>query len=87
MQPANPQLDPIDDLNLANYAWADAPLSQNVASAMATGVLCEYQVPLDAKGNQRYDGHFVVFDNPQASLQANAFLGTHVQTGIARLLP
>jgi hypothetical protein len=54
---------------------------------MASGVLCEYQVPTYFSGDQAYDGHFVVFNHPDAIRQSNAFLATHAATGTARLIP
>jgi hypothetical protein len=87
LTPANPELDPIDDLPLTSQTWLDAPLQSNLANGAATGVLCEYQVPTNSKGIQAYDGHFVVFKHSGAVFQANGFLGTHARTGIARLLP
>jgi hypothetical protein len=86
VQPANPQVEPIDDLAITSLTWGDPPLQNNVASGMASGVLCEYKVPLKSDGSQQYDGHFVVFDNPHAVVQSNAFLGIHATTGIAQLL-
>src|SRR5262249_10878824 len=86
VQPANPQVEPIDDLALTTMDWADPPMQNNVANGTASGVLCEYRVATNAMGQPLYDGHFVVFDDPHAAVQANAFLGTHVNTGIAQLL-
>ncbi len=86
VQPASPQVEPLDDLTLTALSWGDPPLQSNVAGGHASGVLCEYKVPLNNKGQPLYDGHFVVFDDPHAAIQANAFLGTHANTGIAQLL-
>ncbi|MSP58937.1 MAG: hypothetical protein EXR72_01110 [Myxococcales bacterium] len=86
VQPVNPMLEPIDGLALASQAWGSPPLQANVAHETATGVVCEYRVPLDKQGRPAYDGHFVVFRHGDAVRQANAFLGTHARTGVARLI-
>jgi predicted esterase len=80
VQPVKPDLQDIDGLDLAGLSWASAPMSGNVASGAATGVLCEYTATTD-------DGHFVVFDIPSAIAQNNRFLATHAATGTARLDP
>jgi len=82
-----PELEPIDDLPLRSLGWGTPPVAGNVANGTATGVLCEYKVPINQAGQQAYDGHFVVMNHPAAILQANGFLGTHVVTGTAQLLP
>ena len=87
VQPANPMLEPIAGLPLTPLGFADPPLSDNIAGGAATGVLCEYLVPTGGNGAPRYDGHFVVFDHPDAVRQSNAFLGLHATTGTATLIP
>lgn len=79
VQPIGPQLEPIDDLDVAGLAWGTAPVAGNVASGKATGVLLEY----NQRG--RSDGHFVIFDVPEAVRQSNRFLATHATSGVARL--
>jgi predicted esterase len=79
VQPIGPQLEPIDDLELAGLAWGEAPVAGNVAGGKATGVLLEY----NQRG--RSDGHFVIFDVPEAVRQSNRFLATHATGGVARL--
>ena len=79
VQPADPMLDPIDDLALSGEAWGALPISQNVAGGQATGVLAEYNMKPGS------DGHFVVFEVPAAIAQSNRFLATHSVSGIARL--
>jgi hypothetical protein len=87
LQPVNPMVEPIDDFpTLLNLPWMDPPIMSNFAGGKATGVVCEYQVPVDSTGKQKYDGHFVVFDDPHAIVQSNAFLGLHATTGIAQLI-
>jgi predicted esterase len=81
VQPAGPQLEPIDGLGFTTMQWGDAPLSANVAGGQATGVLLEYTAPSGR------DGHFVVFDVDSAIKQSNRFLATHAATGTARLDP
>jgi hypothetical protein len=87
LQPVNPLLRPITDLGLRGLTWANPVVQLNMAKGMATGVLCEYQVPLNSMGQPSYDGHFVVMDHPAAILQANAFLGWHSISGTAKLIP
>ncbi|MDB4967232.1 MAG: hypothetical protein JWN44_2921 [Myxococcales bacterium] len=79
VQPAGPQLDPIDALPLTSMQWATAPVSGNVSGGLATGVLLEYKAPSGR------DGHFVVFDVSDAIKQSNRFLATHAATGTAKL--
>jgi hypothetical protein len=86
VQPANPMIEPIDALPLDGLSWGDAPITKNVAGGAATGVLCEYLVPLSQSGMPEYDGHFVVFDDPHAEVQSNAFLATDVTSGVAQLI-
>jgi predicted esterase len=81
VQPAGPQLQTIDDLPLTTTAWGTAPITGNVAGGQATGVLLEYTAPAGD------DGHFVVFDVPDAVAQSNRFLASHAATGTARLDP
>jgi predicted esterase len=80
VQPVNPMREPIDNLDLDGLSWGQAPVSKNVAAQAATGVLLEYP---QAAGS---DGHFVVFDVPDATAQSNRFLGTAAATGTAQLL-
>jgi len=81
VQPAGPQLQTIDDLPLTTTQWGSAPITGNVAGGQATGVLLEYTAPAGD------DGHFVVFDVPDAVAQSNRFLASHAATGTARLDP
>jgi predicted esterase len=81
VQPAGPQLQTIDDLPLTTTQWGSAPITGNVAGGQATGVLLEYTAPAGD------DGHFVVFDVPDAVSQSNRFLASHAATGTARLDP
>src|SRR5262249_35470987 len=90
VQPANPeiaQLGDVGDFSLIGLEWADAPITGNISNGMATGVLCEYQVPNNQAGMPSYDGHFVVFKNAAAIRQSNRFLATHARTGMATLVP
>ncbi len=80
VQPAGPQLEPIDGLGYTAMQWGNAPLADNVAAGQATGVLLEYTAPATA------DGHFVVFDVPSAIAQSNRFLATAAATGTAQLV-
>ena len=86
-QPANPVLLPIADLALTTMKFVDPPIANNVAGGKATGVLREYLVPNNSNGVPAYDGHFVVFDHPDAIRQSNRFLATHAATGTATLTP
>jgi hypothetical protein len=86
-QPADPMLEPIDGMSLRGLAWAAPPIASNVAGGAATAVVCEYKVPKNQAGVQAYDGHFVVFQHPAAAEQSNAFLGLHMATGTAKLVP
>jgi predicted esterase len=81
VQPIGPQIEPIDTLSFTTQQWGQAPVSGNVAAGQATGVLLEYTAPAGD------DGHFVVFDVPEAIAQSNRFLATHAATGTARLDP
>lgn len=81
VQPAGQELQSIAALPLTATRWGSAPLSANVASGQATGVLLEYTAPAGR------DGHFVVFDVAAAIAQSNRFLATHAQSGVARLDP
>jgi predicted esterase len=81
VQPVGPELDDIDGLDYTHATWAQAPVSGNVAAGQATGVLLEYTAPAND------DGHFVVFDVPEAVAQSNRFLATHAAAGAARLDP
>lgn len=87
VQPVRPEIEPFEDLGLTQLEWTDAPVTGNVAGGTATGVVCEYEVPLKPNGEPSYDGHFVVFDHPDAKVQANAFLVLHASTGAATLVP
>lgn len=87
VQPAAPRLQPIDVLSPMTETWATPPLMNNVANGLATGVICEYQVPTYFDGHQAYDGHYVVFNHPDAVRQSNSFLATHAKTGTAQLVP
>ncbi len=86
-QPVGLMAEPIPDLPLTGLTWGTVPLASNVAGGAATGVLCEYRVPTNASGDEIYDGHFVVSDDPDAIRQSNAFLGTQATTGVAHLIP
>jgi len=81
VQPAGPQLQTIDGLAFTTTQWGSAPITGNVAGGQATGVLLEYTAP------SGHDGHFVVFDVPDAIAQSNRFLASHAATGVARLDP
>lgn len=85
--PVTPRLLEIAPPGLDVPAWTSPPLDGNVAGGAATGVHCQYQVPTPSSGRQPYDGHFVIFDHPDAVRQSNAFLATHAATGTARLVP
>jgi hypothetical protein len=80
-QPEGPMLQPIDNLALTSLTWGMPPTMNNVAGGKATGVLLEYDATMGE------DGHFVVFDEPNAANQANRFLATHAATGTSRLDP
>jgi len=81
VQPAGPMLTPFAGLAYTTTRWGTAPISGNVAGGQATGVLLEYTAPAGD------DGHFVVFDVPDAISQSNRFLGTAAATGTATLTP
>jgi predicted esterase len=81
VQPVEPQWVPIDGLALAGQKWALPPQVGNVAGGAATGVVLQYLQDGDN------DGHFVIFDVPQAKAQSNRFLATAAVTGLARLDP
>lgn len=70
VQPAGPELDSISALPLTALQWAAGPVANNVGAGSATGVLLEYKAPSGR------DGHFVVFDVPDAIAQSNRFLAT-----------
>ncbi len=74
-------------LPLTSLQWAPPPIAKNVAGGTATGVLCEYKVPVLTNGKQPYDGHFVVFKYTAAIRQSNRFLATHVRDGLPTLMP
>jgi predicted esterase len=80
VQPAGPQLEPIEGLTYTSMQWANAPVSDNVAAGQATGVLLEYTAPSGS------DGHFVVFDVDAAIAQSNRFLGLAAVNGTAQLV-
>jgi predicted esterase len=79
VQPVAPLIQSVDGMDLAGVTTATAPVTANVAGG-ATGVLCEYQATTD-------DGHFVVFDIPEAKAQYARFLATAMRDGRAQLLP
>ena len=81
VQPAGPQLQTIDGLAFTETQWGTPPITGNVAGGQATGVLLEYTAPAGD------DGHFVVFDVPDAIAQANRFLAHAASDGMARLDP
>jgi hypothetical protein len=81
VQPAGTQLETIVGMDLAGTATGTAPIVGNVADGAATGVICEYQA---AAGN---DGHFVVFDVPEARAAYSRFLATAMRDGVATLMP
>jgi predicted esterase len=81
VQPAGPELATIAALTLTSMQWGQAPLANNAAGGTVTGVLLEYTAPTG------HDGHFVVFDVPEAIKQSNRFLATHAAGGVARLDP
>ena len=87
VQPVSPEIIPIEALPLTPLTWGSPPIAGNVAGGAATGVLCQYKVPVLSNGRQPYDGHFVVFNHPDAIRQSNAFLATHAATGKAQLIP
>jgi hypothetical protein len=78
--PVNPQLLAIDAMALDGRTWMNAPIVGNVAGGV-TGVVCEYN-PLSNS-----DGHFVVFNVPDAIAQSTRFFGTLASTGMATLGP
>jgi hypothetical protein len=81
VQPAGTILLPIDGMDLAGTTAGTAPIVGNVAGGAATGVVCEYQAPAGD------DGHFVVFDVPEARAAYSRFLATAMRDGVATLLP
>ncbi len=81
VHPANPQLEPIAQMDLLGRPWADPPIAGNVAGGLATGVVCEYE-----QLGER-DGHYVLFDIEAAYNQAHRFLAADATTGLARLDP
>lgn len=85
--PAGRMLEPIGDLALAGLSWTAPPLVGNVAGGAATGAVVEYRVPTTVGGKQVYDGHFVVFDHPDAVRQSNRFLARAAASGRAQLDP
>lgn len=87
VQPATPTWEPIETLPLTPLTWAPPPLSRNVQNGTVTGVLGEYKVPVRSDGHPAYDGHFVVFNHPDAVRQSNRFLASHAATGTAVLVP
>ena len=80
-QPIAPMREAIDHLELAGQSWGTAPVSGNVAGGKATAVLLEYPQA------GTHDGHFVIFDVPDAIRQCNRFLASHAVSGTARLDP
>jgi hypothetical protein len=81
VQPVSPVLEPITGMDLAGATTATAPIVGNVADGAATGVICEYQAPAGQ------DGHFVVYDVPEARAGYARFLATAMRDGVATLLP
>ena len=81
VQPAGTVLLPIDGMDLAGTTTGTAPIVGNVAGGAATGVICEYQAPAGE------DGHFVVFDVPEARAAYSRFLATAMRDGVATLMP
>jgi hypothetical protein len=79
VQPEGTELIAFANQALAKEPWGMPPVTGNVANGQATGVLVEYM----ATHNE--DGHFVIFDEPEATAQSNRFLATHAATGMARL--
>ena len=86
-QPVAPRLEPMDPLEPPGLVWAAPPVMNNVANGLATGVTRQYQVPTYSSGGQDFDGHYVVFNDPDAVRQSNVFLATHARTGTAVLVP
>ncbi len=80
-QVVGPLLDPIPGLELTGLPLATAPVMDNVAGGLVTGVAVQYRAP---RGR---DGHFVVFDVVEANKQYSRFLATLAATGHAALLP
>ncbi len=80
-QPIAPMREPIDYLELAGQSWGTAPVAGNVAGGQATAVLLEYPQA------GTHDGHFVIFDVPDAIRQCNRFFASHAVSGTARLDP
>lgn len=71
-------LEGIDGLELRGKATLSAPITNNAGSV--TAVVSEYAaLPGD-------DGHFVVFDVPEAALQATQFIKTLADTGKATVV-
>jgi len=78
LQPVGMLPDPIEGLDLQGLQPAPGglPVQANVAGGAATGVAAEYV----ARG---YDGHFVVFLEPNAQRQSTGFLASLVAVGSA----
>jgi hypothetical protein len=57
---------------LADWPRVRAPFSRNLAMGAATGGWSQYNAP------GRTDGHFVIFNVPEATLRAARFLSTYV---------
>lgn len=73
-----PVIEPLDGLALRGRDVLTAPVTEN--QAPVTSVFVQYQAP----GNE--DGHYVVFDVPEARVQSARFLGTLAETGTATLV-
>jgi len=72
-----PWLEPQPGVLLAGQSDAlQRPVSGNLMGGSVTGVMLQYQ----AWGNA--DGHYVVFDNPNANQDYRHFLGTAIRDGI-----
>ena len=66
---------------------SDSPTLRVGGKPLAEFMPVHHQVPMLSNGRQPYDGHFVVFNHPDAVRQSNAFLATHAASGKAQLIP
>jgi hypothetical protein len=76
-----PLLQPQDSFVLAGRSEPlPRPVSGNLVDGTITGVFLQYA----ASG---YDGHYVLFRNPQGNLDFRQFLGTCIRDGLPSVLP
>jgi hypothetical protein len=73
----DPILQPVEGYDLTGLASMTPPLSMNLASGMATGGWQQFTM---AAGS---DGHFVIFDIPEARDRSSAFLGSYAHSATA----